>query len=723
MEKEIRQNSINLFSTGYMCYTPIFNDKGMVEDFMILDANHAFEAITGLRNLSFLKKKATLAFAGIKDSDFDWIGFCREAVRNGIGQETSCYAGIHGFRYRITAYSPDKMHFVMLLEKILDPQDSQASEDPSQSLEMMFGSHTAVMLITEPISGRIVDINSTACDFYGCTRKDLLNMRLEDLSPLFKEEMIRRRFQPTKNYKYFLFPHRLKDGTIRLVDVYSFPIRYKKEVYIFSVIFDVTEKENYKENLYRQKELLRITFESIGDGVVTTDKDGFVTSLNKSAQKITGWKNTEAQGRKFMDVFKLKNEETGKVAKDPIAMVLQTGEIIGLANHTILIDKQGRPIPVADSAAPIRDEKGNIFGVVMVFRNISHEREQQNYILELSYHDSLTGLYNRTFLSKKLPELDTVKNLPLALIIGDVNGLKLINDTFGHLEGDRLLKKVADSLKESCRKKDIIVRWGGDEFLIILPKTSAKEAKDITQQIQEAFVRNRDRILRISVSLSYAVKENSSENLQDILKNAEKWMYYKKMLEEDSQRNNIISTLLTTLYVNNIETEEHSKRVRVYCHAIGEKLHLSSNEQNELFLLAIFHDIGKIGIHENIIQKPGPLSPEEYKEIQRHSEIGYHIIRNVPELSSVSEYILLHHERWDGKGYPKGYQREKIPLLCRILAVADAYDVMITGRIYQKPRNHKEAITELQRNAGTQFDPVIVQIFSEIASNQELTIS
>ncbi|MEA4893166.1 MAG: diguanylate cyclase [Peptococcaceae bacterium] len=479
-------------------------------------------------------------------------------------------------------------------------------------------------------------------------------------------------------------------------------------------------KAKEKTILYRQKELLRITLESIGQGIVATNKEGRISLLNKSAQAITGWRDTEAKGRRFTEVFALKDEGSGAGPRDPIRKALETGKDVSLAGDEALVHKQGFSVPIAGCAAPIRDERGSIFGAVMIFRDASRDRRQQEHIVDLSYHDFLTGLYNRRFVSENKRRLDTAANLPLAVIIGDVNGLKLTNDAFGHMAGDRLLKKVAGSIKESCRKEDIVIRWGGDEFLVLLPKATVKTAEEAIQRMQKNFARNSDGTLQISVSLGYGVKESSGENLQDILRTAEKWMYHKKLLEGKSHRKNIIGTLLTMLYENNIDTERHSKRLEIYCRRIGEKLGLSGEEQNELSLFAMLHDIGMVAIPQNITKKRGPLTPGEREEIRRHCEIGYRIVQNTPEMSAISQYILLHHERWDGKGYPRGCKEKEIPLLCRILAVADAYDAMTVDQTYRKACSKEEAIEEIKRNAGVQFDPEIVGLFAGIIENGQL---
>jgi PAS domain S-box/diguanylate cyclase (GGDEF) domain len=703
---------------GYTYQKLIINHKNQAEDSVFLDVNPAFERIAGLKSESIIGKKATEVFTQLKTSDFNWITFFSKAALNRKVQETTRYVDILGRWCRIIAYSPESMYFIGLFQDIT--KEMQATENFARfkRMQAMFDEHTAIMLLTEPLTGRIIDANLSACAFYGYTREELQNMCVGEISPLFHEAVKTRHLKFTdQEHKYLLFPHRLKNGEIRIVDVYSSPIIYDGKTQFYSIIFDVTNREKYKQDLYHKKELLSITLNSIGDGVVTTDENGLITSLNQSAQDITGWHGQDYYNRHFTDVFRLINEETGKTVDNPIAKVLEKGKTIGLANHTALINKEGKAVPIADSAAPIRDEPGNVFGVVMVFRDVSKDREQQEQILYLSYHDTLTGLYNRRFIMEALKRLNTVESLPLAVIIGDVNGLKLTNDAFGHTEGDKLLKKVAAALKASCRKGDMIARWGGDEFLILLPNTPPKTVKSIIKRMMKNFKQRSKETLQISVSLGYAVKQKKDEKLKDILKEAEKWMYHKKLLEGKSYRNTIINTLLATLYEKNIETEEHSKRMESYCLAIGEKLALSIEELNELSLLAMLHDIGKIGVDQRILQKPGPLSAEEWEQIRHHSEIGYRIVKNIPELAIVAEYILLHHEHWDGEGYPKGYKGEEIPLLCRILAVIDAYDVMIHGRVYREACNMEEAITELKQNKGTQFDPKIVDLFVNIICN------
>lgn len=588
----------------------------------------------------------------------------------------------------------------------------QEREQLLENYNSMFTEHSAVMLIIDASSGKILDANPQACSFYGYSKEEMLRMSIDEINAISDHATKQMRIQAfNRERQYFLFPHRLKNGEIKMVDVYSSPVTYGDETRLYSIIFDVSDREQFRDDLYREKEMLSVTLNSIGDGVVTTDLDGKVTYLNQAAEEITGWNSKEACSKSFMEIFDLRNETTGKIVPNPISAVLETGMIVGLANHTVLLNKSGDLIPIADSAAPIRDENGHVYGVVMVFRDVSQEKRQQERILYLSYHDPLTQIFNRRYMEEELERMDQTSQLPIAVIMGDVNGLKVINDVFGHRTGDQLLKEVAKTLQYTLKNMGIAARWGGDEFLVLLPHTDHQKAQDIIGRLEEAFRKSSSLPLEVSVALGFDVKEDKSQSLNQSLQKAEEKMYHKKLLEGKSYRNSIITTLLATLYEKSMETEEHAVRLETYCMAIAEKLNLSSEDKNELSLLAILHDIGKVGVNIETLNKPGPLNDDEWKEMMRHPEIGYRIAQNTPELSTVSEYILSHHERWDGTGYPRGLKGADIPLLCRILAVADAYDAMTNNRSYRKALDCQTAMDEIGRCSGTQFDPFIVTIF------------
>ena len=488
--------------------------------------------------------------------------------------------------------------------------------------------------------------------------------------------------------------------------------------YLVIVSKDITEREILKNEAAEEKELLRITLNSIGDGVVSTDEFGIIQALNPVAEEITGWRKEDAIGKRFEEVFHLYQDDDPAQIINPVQEVMEKRKKIKLASNTKLINATGKIIQVADSAAPIQTADGAFHGVVMVFRDVSAENARLDQIKYMSYHDQLTGLYNRRYIEKIMYQLDCEENMPLVVAMGDLNGLKLTNDVFGHKVGDALLKNAAELLMKNVRPNDIVARWGGDEFVLFMPKTTREEAEVIIERIKGGRMEGEGNVLNASITMGYAVKVSTACNLDEALRLAEEEMYHHKLLAGKSFRNRVINTLLVTLSENSNETKEHSDRLEYYSHTIGRRLKLSAKELNNLSLLALLHDIGKIGVDVSILQKPGPLTDGEWAIMKTHPEIGYRIANSITELMGISDLILSHHERWDGCGYPNRVAGESIPLLCRILAVVDAYDAMTNDRAYRKALGTEEAIEEIERNAGTQFDPKIAKIFVEILKEE-----
>lgn len=361
---------------------------------------------------------------------------------------------------------------------------------------------------------------------------------------------------------------------------------------------------------------------------------------------------------------------------------------------------------------PVQYEEKQALLVLLL--DLTERKLAEERVRYLTFHDVLTGLYNRTFLEQEMARLDTPENLPLSVIMGDLNGLKLVNDTFGHAMGDELLRQAARLLERVCGNKGTIIRLGGDEFVVFLPRTSSAEVQALGERIQEEFKKTKIESIPLSISLGYGTKTDPEQPLDEVLRIAENWMYQRKLTESLSFHNQVLRAFRASLRAVTQETEEHSQRIRNLALRLGKALGLSQRELDELSLLAEFHDIGKIAIPQSILEKPGPLDEEEWTIVKKHPEVGFRITQSIWELSSIANYILFHHERFDGTGYPRGLKGEDIPLLSRIIAICDAYDVMISGRPYRKARTKEEAIAELKRCSGTQFDPRIVEAFIAI---------
>ncbi len=361
----------------------------------------------------------------------------------------------------------------------------------------------------------------------------------------------------------------------------------------------------------------------------------------------------------------------------------------------------------------IKDENGLLKGRILIIKDITEDKKKQEEIEYLSFYDQLTGLYNRRFFEEELRRLDTPRNLPISIVIADLNGLKLANDAFGHIVGDKLLVKMAEILKKSCRSDDIIARMGGDEFVVILPKTNVNEVECVVNRISSAVNDIKIHSVMLSVAIGWEIKRHKDESMEEVFKKAEDIMYRGKLFDSPSVRSKTVDVILNTLYQKNKIEEHHSHRVSNLCEAMGIELGFNDEEVRELKLTGSLHDIGKIAIDEKIINKPGRLNEIEWSEIKRHSEIGYRILSSVNYLSEIAEYVLAHHERWDGNGYPKGLKGEGIPIYSRIVSIADAFDTMISVRPYRVIVSKEDALKEIMGYAGTQFDPHLARVFAE----------
>jgi len=466
-------------------------------------------------------------------------------------------------------------------------------------------------------------------------------------------------------------------------------------------------------DINKSEEKLKLTLESVGDGVITVNAQEIIEFMNPIAQALTGWDHNEAVGASFESVFNIINEYTREKTENPVKLVFKTKEIVQLANHTLLISRDGTERAIEDTAAPIKDYDNHVIGCVLVFRDFSDKKEKQKQIEYLSYHDHLSGLYNRRFFEEELKRLDTQRNLPISFIYADVNGLKIINDAFGHIKGDEIIQLVANSLKTECRADDIIARVGGDEFCILLPRTDENIVEKLVMRLKEVIEQKKIMEIHISISFGWSTKTDENQSSIDVLKVAEDIMYQKKILNSSSKRNGIIKSILNSLLIKCPREEAHSKRVSLICEEIGRAYNLKEDEIIELRTAGELHDIGKIALDETILNKPEKLSHAEWAQIQLHPETGYRLLSATSEFISIAEYVLAHHERWDGTGYPKGLHGEAINWKARVIALADAYDAMTCDRPYRKALSEAAAVIEVKKNAGTQFDPDIARVFIE----------
>ena len=510
-------------------------------------------------------------------------------------------------------------------------------------------------------------------------------------------------------------------------------------------MMDITEVKGIEKKLAESEEMYRTIFESTGTAMMIIEEDTTISLANTQLEKLTGYSREEVEGKKSWTEFvapkdlemmveyhywRRKDRDGAPLSYefqlidrygDHKDILLNIGMIPGTKKSLVsLIDITDRK-QAEQNIFAVNEELGVALEQLKATEDeLRHQiillLEKEKQLRHVSMHDALTGLCNRTYFEEQLHRMEEGGHDPLGLAICDVDGLKLVNDTMGHDTGDNLLMAVANVIKNSFREWDIVARVGGDEFAVILPNTALPEVEEACRKVYAAVAEyNRDNHdMPLSISVGFSVRADSSRSMDDLFREADNSMYRKKLHSSRSARSAIVQTLTKAIEARDHITEGHAERLQGLAAAMAVVLGLPERSIGDLRLLAQFHDIGKVGIPDKILFKKGRLTKLEYEEMRRHSEIGHRIAQSAPEMLPIAEWILLHHEWWNGEGYPLGLKEENIPLECRILAIADAYDAMTSARPNRKAMAHQDALAEIIRCAGTQFDPGLVEKFAGV---------
>lgn len=483
-------------------------------------------------------------------------------------------------------------------------------------------------------------------------------------------------------------------------------------VFITSSLFIVyyNTKETSKERI----------MENIDDAVIFLNNNGEVIEMNKIAINLLKWglKSKKIEEKKSNYIL---TGLSSLIDKEADSKKLSTALLDNnISNHEddIKFSVDGSVKYYNVKVSTVFNYHHKIMGKLLTLSDITARKEREHQLRYQSYHDKLTDVFNRYYFEDKLKRLNDKKKFPFSIIIGDINGLKVINDTFGNKKGDELIKKVAEILQVNLPKNSSLCRYGGDEFAIVLSDTNKEESTKIINRMIKSCNETSTSIMPISMSFGLSTKENDDKTIAAVIKEAEDTMHELKLSEGRSMRSSVILSLKKALEERDYETEGHANRLVELSLLLGKKIKLEESELNKLKLLAFLHDIGKISIPDNIILKPDKLTPGEWKIMKKHSEIGYRIAESSPDLIQIAPGILHHHEKWDGSGYPKGLKGKKIPIISRILSIVDSYDAMTSERPYNKAIPKEEALKEIKRCAGTQFDPYLVDKFLEVMSEK-----
>lgn len=456
----------------------------------------------------------------------------------------------------------------------------------------------------------------------------------------------------------------------------------------------------------------RSLFEQAQIGICYLDVNGNLINTNDYFNKMFQYSSSEI---KQLNIKQL-NDTT---EYNQVYALQKVNDDLNVSDHTVekpLVRKDKTSFWANVSVSRIRFNEEDIYMSTVI--DISERKKAEEMMHYLNYHDQTTELTNRHYYEANIASLDIEENYPLTIIKIDINGMKLINDAFGYEVGDALVKQVVSLIKPIVYNADMFCRFGGSDFIIIYSKVHKPYIDIIMTQIHHAVSNETIQNIKVSISSAYAMKNSANENLISILNKAEMRLSREKLIDTSSMLSRTIEIIMNSLYEKNPREMEHSKRVSEWCEKIATRMNLDSHIVSKLKIAGLMHDIGKIGIPDSILDKPDRLTEEEFNLIRKHSEVGYRILSAANEFSEIADYILAHHERWDGMGYPKGLKGNDIPIYSRIISVADSFDAMTSDRAYRKGMSVLEARVEIKKHSNTQFDPNVTKVFLEIIDDE-----
>ena len=634
----------------------------------------------------------------------------------------------------------------------------EALNKSQQEFASLFKSNPEALVYLDE-KGIILEANLRFCKLFGYTLKEIKGRNIDDgmIHTLDKiKEGKKLSVKGLKGYLNYETIRKKKDGTLFPVSISATPLvidgQAKGEIGIYIDITERKQNEKLQQVLYKLSkaanspislnQLYKTIHQELGNIIDTTNFYIALVDENKDELYFPYYIDEKDDKMPFVK-FSITNTLTTYVIRTGKSLLNNNEQYKEMINQGILTPMGSTTDESVWLGVPLKIED-RIIGAMAVqsYTNPELYREEDIKLLEfvssqvataierksseekikhLSFHDSLTGLYNRAYFEEELERYNFPRYYPLSVVMLDVNGLKVINDTFGHSEGDRLLQHLSQVLTSVSRQGDILARIGGDEFAILLPSTTSEQAHEFCERIKKAC--RQDKIepiyLRLNISLGYATQEGKYKEMNSLLKEADRNMYQDKLFNGKSREKYFLEAFRIVLAERDPHTSDHAQRLQELALSLGKRVGLSEYQLGNLKLLALLHDIGKIGIPDSILFKTYILTSSEWKKMREHSRIGYRMAKNIPDFVPIAQEILYHHEHWDGTGYPDGLKGEKIPLLSRIISIVDAYDVMQSRRPYKGPISKTKALKEIKRCAGTQFDPQLVEIFLKIENGKK----
>ena len=636
---------------------------------------------------------------------------------------------------------------------------------------------------------KITFVNDAAKRLYGYNEKELLGkspdiLNAEPMARSIQKEI----YRTVSSGGVWRGEHlnKKKDGSNFICEFEIGPLKYRKEdvnSYI-AIIRDVTLRTKAeksiregRDTLEKREKYFRSMIENVSDVIKVLDKNGYFRYVSSSSERVLGYKPEELIGKKAFD----------HIHKGDVLRIMKTF-MQGLKTPGITLTleyryrhKNGTWIIMESKGTNLIDDPA-VNAIIVNSRDITERKvfeekleglnrnllQSNKRLKHLALRDSHTGLFNHRYLEEIIDaEFYRAKSHaePLSVVMIDIDYFKSVNDAYGHQFGDLILKQFARYLRRIVRKYDVVVRFGGEEFIIISPATDHTTAVSMAGRILESInlnsFGNRHHNIKLKVSIGVSsypedivlrgidlinivdkilnkAKEDggnrvySASNLTQNNQNPAGDMNYVKEASVDNLKVKIdklttrsnqsiaeaIFAFAKTIELKDHYTGEHVENTVHYATEIARALNMDADDVERIRQASMLHDLGKIGISEKILLKRSKLTEKEFDEIKKHPQIAVDILRPIQFLHDLIPFIYYHHERWDGRGYPAGLKKEEIPLGARIIAIADVYQALISDRPYRKAYPKREVMHIIRKEKGAQFDPKIVDVFVNILGKQ-----